>query len=85
MSNQESIINFMYFGHNYPHNFIAKVWAGKEFLTEEDKHSLADHLTEKFHTMYERKGTLTFFSWFMELDNGNKDILTSWVEENYKN
>tara|TARA_R110001606_G_scaffold399073_1_gene580328 strand:+ start:2421 stop:2654 length:234 start_codon:yes stop_codon:yes gene_type:complete len=77
MSNQKSIINFMYFGHNYPYNFISKVWG-------EDS-SIANHLAEKFHTMYERKGTLTFFSWFMELDNGNKDILTSWVEENYKN
>ena len=34
MTNTEAIINFMYFGHNYPHNFIAKVWAGKETLTD---------------------------------------------------
>ena len=84
MTNSEAIINFMYFGHNYPHNFIAKVWAGKETLTEEDQYSLADHLTKKFHTMYEKHGTLTFFRWYMELDNGNKAILNSYIEDNYK-
>ena len=33
--------------------------------------------------MYERKGTLTFFSWFMELDSGNQEMLTTWVNKNY--
>jgi len=27
---------------------------------------------------------LTFFSWFMELDSTNQEILTDWVEKNYK-
>jgi hypothetical protein len=83
MENSKSIINFMYFGHNYPHNFIAKAWAGKETLTEDDEYSLADHLTKKFHTMYEKHGTLTFFRWYMELDNGNKEILNDYIADNY--
>jgi hypothetical protein len=45
---------------------------------------MANHLQSKFHSMYERKGTLTFFSWFMELDSTNQEILTDWVEKNYK-
>jgi hypothetical protein len=75
MTNSEAIVKFMYFGHNYPHGFITKVWEG----------SLGVHLEAKFSSMYQRYGTMTFFSWFMELDEGNKDRLTSWIEANYKN
>jgi hypothetical protein len=75
MDNQQAITNFMYFGHNYPHDFISKVW----WIDP----SLADHLESKFHSMYEQKGTLTFFSWFMELDGGNKNQLIQWVMLNY--
>jgi hypothetical protein len=83
MKNQ-AIINFMYFGHNYPHNFISKVWAGKDCLEENDKYSLARHLEIKFNSMYEQKGTLTFFLWFMEIDNDNKNILINYIDKNYK-
>ena len=75
MSNSEAINKFMYFGHNYPSGFILKVWEG----------SLGKHLESKFHSMYERYGTMTFFRWFMELDDLNKDILIEWIETNYKN
>tara|TARA_B110000285_G_scaffold8817_1_gene8963 strand:- start:3616 stop:3852 length:237 start_codon:yes stop_codon:yes gene_type:complete len=75
MDNQNAITNFMYFGHNYPHDFISEVWSSNP--------SLADHLESKFHSMYEHKGTLTFFSWFMELDGMNKNQLTQWVMLNY--
>ena len=69
-----AITKFMLFGHNYPSNFISQVWMN----------GLANHLQSKFSDMYERKGTLTFFSWFMELDEQNKDILLTWIESNYK-
>lgn len=75
MTNSEAIVKFMYFGHNYPSGFITKVWKG----------SLGVHLESKFSDMYQRYGTMTFFRWFMELDGGNKEILTSWIEANYKN
>lgn len=74
MTNQEATRNFMYFGHNYPSNFISQIWG----------EGMANHLQSKFHSMYERKGTMTFFSWFMELDSTNQEILTDWVEKNYK-
>ena len=74
MTNQEATRNFMYSGHNYPSNFISQIWG----------EGMANHLQSKFHSMYERKGTLTFFSWFMELDSTNQEILTDWVEKNYK-
>ena len=74
MTNQEATRNFMYFGHNYPSNFISQIWG----------EGMGNHLQSKFHSMYERKGTLTFFSWFMELDSTNQGILTDWIEENYK-
>jgi hypothetical protein len=76
MTNQEAIINFMYFGHNYPANFISKVWGIGS--------TSAKHLEGKFHSMYEQKGTLTFFSWFMELDNDNKDVLINYIHNNYR-
>ena len=75
MKSKDSIVKFMYFGHNYPNGFISNIWGGQ----------MAKHLESKFSTMYERKGTLTFFSWFMELDNSNREILINWIEENYNN
>ena len=27
LTNSQAISNFMYFGHNFPHDFILKVWA----------------------------------------------------------
>jgi hypothetical protein len=74
MTNQEATRNFMYFGHNYPSNFISQIWG----------EGMANHLQSKFHSMYEHKGTMTFFSWFMELDSTNQEILTNWIEKNYK-
>jgi len=77
----KATINFMYFGHNYPYNFIFEVWGGSP-LSEEP--SLAKHLQDKFSVMYERYGTMTFFRWFMELDGRNKEILVEWIDQNYK-
>ena len=74
MDNTKAIIKFMYFGHNYSSGFISKVWEG----------SLGNHLQEKFNAMYHDYGTMTFFRWFMQLDEGNKAKLTEWIEANYK-
>lgn len=74
MTNSEAIVKFMYFGHNYPSGFITKVWEG----------SLGKHLEDKFSNMYHTYGTMTFFRWFMELDEGNKARLIEWIEANYK-
>ena len=69
------VINFMYFGNNYPHDFIEKCW-------NYDKR-LADHLRDKFSDFYLRYTTYTFFRWFMELDEGNKIHLLEWITHNY--
>tara|TARA_B110000503_G_scaffold82198_1_gene125473 strand:- start:95 stop:403 length:309 start_codon:yes stop_codon:yes gene_type:complete len=74
LTNSQAISNFMYFGHNFPHDFILKVWGG----------GMGNHLKSKFNNMAERHGTMTFFSWFMELDEVNKKLLTNWVEKNYR-
>jgi len=74
MTNSNAIINFMYFGHNYESDFIIKVFGNH----------LGNHLQSKFNTMYSKYGTLTFFRWYMELDNGNKELLNNWIEQNYK-
>ena len=74
-TNFEYLNNFMYFGHNYDHDFIEKAWQHDTFLTK--------HLREKFHSMYDRYGTMTFFRWYMELDDNNKHVLAHWININY--
>ena len=69
-------IKLMYFGNNYPHDFIDQVW-------DMNKH-LAEHLKIKFGAMYSNYGTMTFFRWFMELSDGNKTMLINWISENYR-
>ena len=71
---QDHTDNFMYFGHNYNHDFISKVWGD----------GIAKHLQSKFSRMYEQHGTMTFFRWYMELDNRNKVQLMTWIENNYR-
>ena len=71
----KAVINFCYFGHNYPYNFIDLVW-------KDDNH-IAKHLQDKFNQMYPRHTTMTFFLWFMELDDYNKEKLVDWIEYNY--
>lgn len=76
MKNLELINKVMMFGYNYPPNFIAKVW--------EDEQNLANHLQSKFSDFYQRVGTMAFFRWYMELDNGNREKLVNWIDNNYK-
>ena len=64
--NFNSVNDFMTFGHNYPHDFIAKAFE-------------SDHLQSKFDTMYASYGTMTFFMFYMELSDSNKQILTDFV------
>lgn len=75
-TNYDFTIRFMYFAHNYSHNFIQKAWG--------ENTPLADHLQSKFITMYDKHGTLTIFRWFMELDHTNKAVLLHWIDFNYK-
>jgi hypothetical protein len=78
MTNFEAINKFMYFGHNFKHDFIEQVWKAEP--------NMANHLRSKFNMYAERlgSGTQGFFRWFMELDQTNKETLTNWIEANYK-
>lgn len=76
MTNKQAIVNFMYFAHNFPYGFIDKVWS-------DNKH-MADHLNDKFHVYRSNDGTQTFFRWFMNLDEGNKEKLINWIDKNYR-
>jgi len=82
MSNTKfgSTLNFMYFGHNFPYDFIYKVWGGTYGQKEP---CLSKHLNDKFSAFFKDYGTMTFFRWFMELDDTNKKKLFDWVEANY--
>lgn len=79
MNNSESTINFMYFIHNFPYNFIEKVWG-------EDS-NLCNHLESKWRgliTSGDDYGYIYFLKFFMDLSKDNKTILLEWVEKNYK-
>ena len=71
-------INFMYFANNFHHDWMDSVW---------DKNtSMYSHLYEKWHNLCKRNefgGTANFFTFFMQLDESNKDILCDWISENY--
>lgn len=67
----------MYFGLNYPHDFIEKAFA--------DKPNIATHLKQKFINFYNEVGSYGVFSkFFTSLDNENQIQLLTWINENYK-
>ena len=72
---EKSVINFMYFGLNYPGDFISEVW--------KDDLRLAVHLKEKFIGFYSRFGTFAFYSWFFELGTDHQTKLVRWIDQNY--
>lgn len=72
--------NLIYFGFNYPHNFIQKAFEGKVSNTH------IDHLWHKFEGMYDTYGSRAVFTmFFVNLDNENQETLLNWINENYKN
>jgi len=76
MKKQNEINKFMFFGHNYNSNFISKVYG--------DKSVMGNHLQNKFSNLYEKYSTLTFFIWYMELDDTNKELLQNYIKTKYK-
>jgi len=72
---EKSIINFMYFGMNYPSEFIFKVW--------NDDPGMIIHLNEKFNSIYSKVGTFAFYTWFFELSQNHQVKLINWIEQNY--
>ncbi len=72
---EKLIINFMYFGMNYPPEFISKVW--------NDDPRMLIHLNEKFNIVYSKVGTFAFYTWFFELSQHHQVKLINWIEQNY--
>ena len=67
----------MYFGYNYPKDFIDKVWA--------DDIGIIKHLQEKFSYLYKLYGARGVFNaFYTALDKGNQRKLEDWIEKNYE-
>ena len=70
-----TVINWNYFCLNFSSNFIKKCWSDDIFL--------AEHLEEKFHSIYVIRGTGLMPFFFSELSRDNQIKLIKWVNENY--
>ena len=74
LTNMKKIV---YFGLNYPNNFIEMVWA--------DDPRMVDHYKNKFMEFYKKYGSMGVFSGFYTyLDNDAQMKLTQWILQNYK-
>lgn len=77
-SGVNQITNFMYFAYNFPMGWIQEAFG--------EGTSLANHIEAKWQNLNKRNGhggTANVFNLFMELSEGNKETLCTWVAENY--
>ena len=77
-SGADQIENFMYFAYNYPMGWIQSVWG--------DGSSLANHIEAKWNNLNKRNGmggTANFFNLYMELSQGNREVLAEYISINY--
>jgi len=70
-----TVINYNYFCLNFNDNFIEKCWV--------DDPDLAQHLREKFHGLYQTRGTGVIPFFMCELSFHNQERLAKWINENY--
>ena len=71
-------INFMYFANNFRHDWLDCVW-------KKDT-SIHGHLNKKWRNLCSSNqygGTANFLTFFMQLDDGNKEMLLDWISKNY--
>ena len=74
----DQITNFMYFAYNFPMGWIQEAFG--------EGTSLANHIDAKWQNLNKRNGhggTANVFNLFMELSEGNRETLCTWVAENY--
>jgi hypothetical protein len=65
--------NWVYFTFNYPHNFVKDAFN-------------SEHYQEKFNSSYTRYGSVgVLMSFWANLDNENRTILSLWIKNNYFN
>jgi len=75
IDSQNTVSNFMFFIANYPPDFIINVWGDS---------IIGNHLLNKFEDLTSKYSSIeSFVRFFFNLDNENRDMLISWVGENY--
>ena len=77
VANYKMVRDFMFFGYNYPHDWIEQVWKGD---------SIAKHLRTKFYDLCYKHSSSghAYCEFFFEMDDENKKKLVTWISENYK-
>ena len=77
LENLELVNKVIMFGFNYNHDFIEIIW--------KNRNRMAEHLRNKFNSIYSRKGSNSaMFLFFTEMDGTNQSILINWIYKNYK-
>jgi len=67
---------FVFFGFNYPHDFIEKVWGTG---------NIGKHIKEKFNNCYRYHGSYSVMnSFYTELSAPNRRLLEAYILKNYK-
>lgn len=66
----------IYFGFNYPHDFIERVFGEGDSIT--------NHLKSKFKNIYEKHGAVAFFRFYIELDNENQKLMDDFITNEYR-
>jgi hypothetical protein len=75
-SSKSPINKFVYFGFNYPQDFIQQIWGDD---------SLANHIQTKFDKYYDTVGAAGVMNrFYVELDSENQRKLEDWIIQNYK-
>lgn len=67
-----NISKFVFFGYNYPHDFIQQIWR--------DEQVIANHLQNKFDMFYKKVGPNAVMNrFYVELDNENREKLERYI------
>jgi len=75
MSNNTPINKFAYFSYNYPPDFIKLIWG---------ETSIANHLQEKFNSLYTKYGSRGVMNaFYVELSRNNQQIMEDYIINNY--
>ena len=77
VANYKMVRDFMFFGWNYPVDWIEKVWKGD---------SIVKHLRKMFngYCQEQKSSGHAYCEFFFYLDEKNKKKLISWITDNYK-
>ena len=67
---------FVFFGFNYPHDFIEKVWGTD---------NIGKHMKEKFNNCYRFHGSYSVMNaFYSDLSAPNRKLLETYILKNYK-